>query len=121
MVARRGAGRLGCLVTLLLAVTVAYFGFNIGEVYLRFARFRDAMTQEARFAHTRDDDTIRRRLAASADSLGLPEEAARVQIRREARRIIISASYAEHVELPLMVREFRFSPQVIRSLDAARP
>lgn len=118
---RRGTGRLGCLVSLLLVVTVAYFGFNIGEVYVRFYRLRDAMAQEARFAQTRDDDTIRRRLAAIVDSLGLPEEAARIQIRREARRLVITTSYTEHVELPLFVREFRFNPEVIRPLDPARP
>jgi hypothetical protein len=32
---RRGKGRLGCLLTLLVIVAVAYFGVNIGTVYLR--------------------------------------------------------------------------------------
>ena len=113
--ARRGRGRLGCLVSLLLVVTIAYFGFNIGEVYMRFFRLRDAMVQEARFAHNRDDETIRLRLAATADSIGLPGEAARIRIRREARRIIISTEYSEHVELPMFVKEFRFTPQIIRT------
>lgn len=113
--ARRGMGRLGCLVSLLLLVTIAYFGFNIGEVYLRCYRLKDAMVQEARFAHNRDDNTIRARLAAVADSLGLPDEAGRVTIRRSAARIVISTDYSEHVELPLFVREFHFAPQVVRS------
>lgn len=111
---RRGASRLGCLVSLLLVATVAYFGFNIGEVYLRFYRLKDAMVQQARFAHNRDDNTIRLRMAAVADSLGLPDEAGRIIIRREASRIILSTVYTERVELPLFVREFRFSPQVVR-------
>jgi hypothetical protein len=102
-------------VSLLLAVTVAYFGFNIGEVYLRFYRMKDAMAQEARFAQNRDDNTIRLRLAAVADSLGLPDEAGRIIIRREASRVVISTSYTEHVELPLFVREFRFRPQAVRA------
>jgi hypothetical protein len=112
--ARRGAGRLGCLFSLLLVVAVAYFGFNIGEVYLRFYRLRDAMEQEARFAHNRDDNTIRLRLAASADSLGLPDEAGRMVIRRSSTDIMISTDYSEHVELPLFVREFKFRPVVVR-------
>jgi hypothetical protein len=98
-------------VSLLLGVTLAYFGFNIGEVYLRFYRMKDAMMQEARFAPTRDDETIRSHLVAVADSLGLPDEAGHVVIRREAGRIVISSRYSEHVELPLFVREFRFNPQ----------
>jgi len=111
---RTGASRIGCLVSLLLGVTIAYFGFNIGEVYLRFYRLKDAMVQEARFAHNRADEAIRTHLAAVADSLGLPDEAGRMVIRRDATRIVISTDYSEHVELPLLVREFHFAPQVVR-------
>lgn len=114
VMARRGAGRLGCLVSLLLVVAIAYFGFNIGEVYLRFYRLRDAMEQEARFAHNRNDNDIRLRLAAVADSIGLPDEAGRMVIRRDASQITISTDYSEHVELPLFVREFKFRPLVVR-------
>ena len=112
--APRGTSRLGCLVGVLLGVTIAYFGFNIGEVYLRFYRLKDAMAQEARFAHTRDDNAIRLRLAAVVDSLGLPDEAARVIVNRDAGQILIRTSYSEHIELPLFVREFHFEPQVVR-------
>lgn len=115
MVTRDGRSRLGCLVGLLLLVTIAYFGFNIGEVYVRFYRLKDAMVQEARFADTRDDEAIRVRLAAVADSLGLPEEAGRVRVMRSANRIVITTDYSEHVELPLFVREFKFAPQVVRT------
>ena len=111
---RRGTSRLGCLVSLLVISAVAYFGFNIGEVYVRFLRLKDAMVQEARFAHNRSDEAIRLRLVAVADSLGLPEEAGRMIIRRESARIIISTNYSEHVELPMFVREFRFAQQVVR-------
>lgn len=110
----RGASRLGCLVGVLLVVALAYFGFNIGEVYMRFYRLKDAMMQEARFAQTRDDNQIRLRLAAVADSLGLPDEAGRVIVNRDGSRIVIKTSYSEHVELPMFVREFRFEPQVVR-------
>ena len=110
----RGASRLGCLVGVLLVVAVLYFGFNIGEVYMRFYRLKDAMMQEARFAQTRDDNQIRLRLAAVADSLGLPDEAGRIIVNRDGSRIIIRTSYSEHVELPMFVREFHFEPQVVR-------
>ena len=114
--ARAGASRLGCLVSLLLVVTIGYFGFNIGEVYFRFYRFKDAMAQEVRFAENRDDVAIRTHLMAVADSLGLPDEAGRsVRVVRNAREIVIKADYSEHVELPMFVREFRFAPQAARA------
>lgn len=105
---------LGCLVPLLLLAVVAYFGVNVGEAYFRFARYRDAMEQEARFAQQRDDEVIRSRLRAVADSLGLPQTAQNVQIRRTDSSILIFASYAELVELPLHVREISFEPRAER-------
>ncbi|MEP7383915.1 MAG: hypothetical protein ABI910_19670 [Gemmatimonadota bacterium] len=97
--------------SLLLFVTIGYFAVNIGEVYLRYYAFDDAIQQEVRFASTRTDDAIRHRLVAIADSLGLPEEAGHVQVYRTTSRITISADYSEHVELPLFVRAFRFQPR----------
>jgi hypothetical protein len=112
--ARAGAGRLGCLVGLLLLVTIVYFGFNIGEVYFRYYRLKDAMEQEVRFAETRDDAAIRSHMKSVADSLGLPEAAGRVSIERTNTRVVISSDYSEHVELPMFVREFHFKPRAVR-------
>lgn len=112
---RAGVSRLGCLVGLLLGVTIVYFGFNIGEVYFRYYRLKDAMSQEVRFADTRDDEAIRTHLVAVVDSLGLPNEAGRIKIERNGASVVISSSYSEHVELPMFVREFRFTPRAVRS------
>ena len=114
--ARRGRSSLGCLISLLLVAAVAYFGVNAGEMYLRYYRFRDAMGQEVRFAGQKSDEAIRRRLAALADSLGLPEAAGRVQVRRDGRRITVSSEYYERIELPLTVREVRFAPHAYGGL-----
>ncbi len=107
---RRGASRLGCLFAILILVTIGYFGSNVAQVYIRFYKLNDAIHQEARFAATRDDDTIRGRLSALADSLGLPEDATRIAIRRSANRISIETTYSERVELPLIVRTIHFRP-----------
>lgn len=112
MVKRRGASTLGCLFWLLIAVTVSYFAFNVGEVYVRYYRFLDAMRQEARFASSRSDADIIRRLDAVADALDIPNEASPVRLRRTANRLTISAEYVETVELPMRTRDFRFSPRV---------
>jgi len=106
-----GRTNFGCLVSLLLVVTVIYFGVNVGEPYLRYYRFLDGMKQEARFSARFTDDQIQTRLAALADSLGLPEAAGRVRVRRAANHISLSSSYYERVEMPLIVRDILFSPQ----------
>jgi hypothetical protein len=113
---REGANKLGCLFTLLLVVTIAYFGVNVGEAYLRYFEYRDAIRQEARFAGRHSDDDIRRRLILIADSLGLPAEAGHVQVRRTSNQIEIGASWSEQVELPLRLREIRFTPRIVAPL-----
>jgi hypothetical protein len=102
---------LGCLVSLLLAVAAVYFAVNVGEPYVRYYRYLDGMKQEARFSARFTDEEIQRRLAALADSLGLPEAAGRVRVRRASNRISLSTSYYERVEMPLIVRDILFSPQ----------
>lgn len=109
----RGRASLGCLFGLLLLTAALYFGVNIGEVYWRYYRYQDAMQQEARFAHMRTDPTIVGRLVSVAESLGLPDRARHVTIQRDdrTRRIAITASYSERVELPGFVRTFHFTPR----------
>jgi hypothetical protein len=113
VVASRRWGRtaFGCLLSILLVVTAVYFAVNVGEPYFRYYRFLDGMKQEARFSARFTDDQIEARLAALADSLGLPEAAGRVRVRRTSNRISLSSSYYERVEMPLIVREILFSPQ----------
>lgn len=112
---RPGRTSLGCLFGLLLMVAVAYFGFSIGEAYWRSYKFEDAMRQQARFASQRSDNAIIKALIAKADSLGLPEDARRVRVRRTRRGISISAAYVETVEFPLFVRDIAFTPSVERT------
>ena len=108
--ARRGRSTMGCLFILLLLTAAGYFAVNVGEPYFRFYQFQDAMQQEVRFARNRPDAAIKRRLSALADSLGMPEDAGRITVRRKANYISISSEYYEHVEMPLFLREIYFNP-----------
>lgn len=109
--ARRGTSSLGCLVTLLFVAAVSYFGVNLAEVYWRYYQFHDDMQQEARFGQRARTDSIAYRLRMSADSLGLPESAGHVIIRRADNRISIESDYYERVEVPAYVQEIHFHPR----------
>lgn len=115
MVPRRGASTLGCLFTLLILVTIGYFGVNIGKVYYRRYAFQDAMKQEARFALHRTDEQITSHLQALADSLGLPAGAKRVHIRRGERMIFIWSDYFETLELPGIAKDVELTAHVERA------
>jgi hypothetical protein len=108
---RAGASTLGCLFTLVVLAAVVYFGVNVGRVYWHFHRFQDDMHQEVRSARQRTNDQILVRLRASADSLGLPEAARKISIRRTQTMISIEADYYEMVQLPMIVREIHFNPR----------
>lgn len=112
MVRRRdGMSSFGCLVTLLIVITIGYFSFKVAETYWRFYEYQDTMVQQARFADHYTDLQIKLRLVAKADSLGLPAEASEIAVERKGRHISIGADYVELVELPLHVRTFKFRPR----------
>ncbi|MEO8880938.1 MAG: hypothetical protein ABI446_11140 [Gemmatimonadaceae bacterium] len=111
---RSGKSSYGCLIFVLLVGATLYFGFNIGNAYFRAYQFQDAMTQESRFAARNGNEVIIAHLRAQADSLGLPEGAKKIQIRRKPNQIWIWSEYIETVELPWMVKDIDFNPHVER-------
>lgn len=113
--ARRGRTTLGCLFTLLIVAYLGYVAVHVVPPYFRYFRYQDAMEQAARFANRTSDEAIVGRLQALADSLGLPDEARRVTVRRGRDSIYISASYTETVELPAMVRDIEFTAHAARA------
>lgn len=111
MVMRRGATKLGCLMSVLIIAAVGYFGANAGDKYWRYLQYKDAMEQEARFRGRQPIPQLRARLRFVADSLGLPEDAGIVSIKRTANEIFIEAHYEEVIELPGFKREVHFEPK----------
>ncbi|PYO26388.1 MAG: hypothetical protein DMD73_12855 [Gemmatimonadetes bacterium] len=118
MVNRRGTSSMGCLFTLLLFVAALYYGVNIGELFFRYYRLLDEMQTQAQLAPSLDDGTIRRRIQAAAQDIGLPPEAQQVKIARRAspREIVIETEYAETVTLPLFTHTFTFHPKASQPL-----
>ena len=115
---RRGASSTGCLFSLLILVAVLYYGVNIGEVYFRYYRLLDEMQTQAQLAAALDDGTIRRRIQATAQDIGLPDQAQSIRIIRRAspREIAIEAEYSETIHLPLFTHTFTFHPKATQPL-----
>ena len=114
---RRGGGALGCLVPLLIVSIIGYFAAHASDAALRYYRFRDAMQQEARFAHrpTRTDERITARLRSMADSLEVPADGRQIDVRRTERRIRISADYSETIDFLIFSKKFNLHPMVERT------
>jgi hypothetical protein len=108
---RRGATKLGCLVSLLFVAALGYFGFPAGEKYSRFFQYQDAMAQEVRFHAQSTIPEIRDRLRLVADSLDLPGDAGIVLVKKNGKQITIEAHYDETFDLPGFKREVHFEPR----------
>jgi hypothetical protein len=110
---RRGASKLGCLITLAVLAVVVYYGIGIGGHYFRYFRLLDEMKTQARLATNVDNATIRNRVLAMIEQLQLPDDARRLTIRRTVRprQITISTSYQVAFELPFYVHTHTFNPQ----------
>ncbi|MGE0353150.1 MAG: hypothetical protein AB7Q69_07910 [Gemmatimonadales bacterium] len=115
---RRGGSTLGCIFSLLVFAAVLYYGVNIGSVYFRYYQLMDTMRTNARLAPSLNDATIRRRLLARVEELGLPDEAQKFTIKRSGRprTITISTEYSESVDLPLFKHTFVFRPEAVEGL-----
>jgi hypothetical protein len=117
---RRGASSSGCLLSLLLFVAALYYGVNIGEVFFRYYRLLDEMQTETRVAAGLEDGTIRRRIQAAIDEIGIPDSAGsrQLQVRRtdSPRQIVIETQYSEWVSLPFFNHSFSFHPRATQPL-----
>jgi hypothetical protein len=112
MVRRRtGATKLGCLVQLLILAAIAHFGIPAAQKYWLFVKYQDAMITEARFRGAQPIPQIRARLINLADSLGLPEDAGILLIKKVGRTITIEAHYEETIDLPGFKKEIHFEPK----------
>jgi len=120
VVTRRGASSSGCLLSLLIFVAALYYGVNIGEVFFRYYRLLDEMQTQARLAAALDDGTIRRRIQAAVEEIGIPDSAGtrRLIVQRTAapRQIRIETRYSESVSLPFFNHSFSFNPKATQPL-----
>lgn len=111
---RRGSSLTGCVVWLVVCAIVAYYGFHIGQRYWVFYQLQDEMQSQARLAPGLNDATIRRRVMAKVDELGLPIQPKDLKIQRGGRpaRIVIEAEYTDSLSLPLVQRVIVHHPRV---------
>lgn len=114
-----GKLRLGCLLVVVILVVALYFGIQFFQVRFRYYQMQDYVKEQATFAPVLDDNTIRTRLAARADTLGIPLNTPRSwDVRRmrdpSGRFIVIRGHYEDSVVIDLpgirKVFKFKFDP-----------
>lgn len=113
-----GKAKLGCLVVLVLLVCAFLVGKDFGAVYLRYYQMQDEVKSEGAFAPGLSDKTIRDRLVARADTLGIPLGPSDWYIRRtnNPAQITIRGQYDDSVVVHLFgyrrVFRLHFTPGI---------
>jgi hypothetical protein len=108
VVSRLGGALSGCLVWGVLLVVGVYAGSEIGAPYYRYYRYGDVLEQQAHFATIRSDSAMMRAIWATADSLGLPDAAYQVNIRRGSNRVHLTTAYDDAWAVPGYRRTVHF-------------
>lgn len=108
----RGGSSLGCLFSILILMTILYYGMDIGKVYWNYYKLIDEMGTSARFAETQPDDQIMKHLVGVAKDLGLPAEAQRFVIRRidHPKTVVISTKYSVTLVFPFKQKVVVLTP-----------
>ena len=105
MVSRRGAGSVGCLMLVALIAAAVVFGWPTAKVYIRAYEYEDAMRQTLLHSKGADDEAMRTRMRASADSIGgLPDAAYDIEVDRREGMIVLRAIYTDTIRFPLFPR-----------------
>lgn len=102
MVMRRGSGSGGCLMGVALIAAAVVFGWPAAKVYIRAYEYEDAMRQTLLHSKGDNDDGLRNRMRAAADSIGeLPDAAYDIDVDRREGMIRLRATYTDTIKFPI--------------------
>ncbi len=102
MVMRRGSGSGGCLMGVALIAAAVVFGWPAAKVYIRAYEYEDAMRQTLLHSKGDNDDGLRNRMRAAADSIGqLPDAAYEIDVDRREGMIRLRAAYTDTIKFPI--------------------
>ena len=106
---QRGEGRIGFLISAAVLGAAIFVGARVIPVRVDAYNFRDTLREECRMGAVRDsDEVIVKRIMNEARDLGIPLERKNLIVRRTDRRLHISASYDQEVDLKVTKYVYRF-------------
>ena len=104
----RGEGQMGCLVGLVLLLIVGLIAYKTIPVKVKAAEMRDAVSDEARSAGTKNDKDISNAIKAKAVSLDLPVTDESIEVNRTNNQIKVEVHYTVPVQFPGYTYQWKF-------------
>jgi hypothetical protein len=103
------------LILVLLLAAAVYYALPVGMDYFRHYQLHETMLNQASFASSTTDQSIRSNILTRIEELDLPAEATnRLVVRRTVSptTIIIETSYSVTFEFPFYAVTHKFEPSV---------
>ena len=105
----RGEGRIGLFLSLALLGSAIFVGAKIIPVRINAYEFRDFVTEECRFAATRNHDSeIYQRIMEKAKELDIPLDKRNLTLERTHHEMIITAKFQQPIDLKFTTYVFRY-------------
>ncbi|MEQ1869627.1 MAG: hypothetical protein ABL961_06345 [Vicinamibacterales bacterium] len=97
------------LLQLAVFAIIAHAAYRVGDEYLTFISFRDAVRDAAMFKATNDEELVARIMDVASD-YGVPQEESALSITRTERQVNIDGRYDKAIEiLPSYFYTWRFA------------
>jgi hypothetical protein len=109
-ISERGEGRVGFLITLIVAAVLIFVGAKIIPVRVTAYEFRDVLREEARYGAVRNsDDMVAKRILDKAAELEIPLKKSNLRVQRTRSQMVISAEYEQPIDLKVTTYVYRFN------------
>lgn len=107
---QRGEGRLGFLISAAVLATAVFIGVKVIPVRINGYNFHDRLREECRMGAVHQDDTkLAKRLLEEAHNLGIPLSKKNLKIYRTQKKLTISATYEQEIDLKFTTYTYKFN------------
>jgi hypothetical protein len=107
---QRGEGKLGFIISLLIAGIFLFLCFKIVPVRIDAYEFKDILKTEARLGSVRNTNAqVSKRIMSVAKEMNIPLDVKNLKVSRNQREVSISAKYEQQIDLKLMVYTYKFN------------
>ena len=111
---RRGEGKLGCVIWLLLLLVFVMIAVKVIPIKMASAELYDFMEEQAMFAGRRKPIDLKKAILHRAKELDLPLTEKDIKVERHGGRIRMRASYVVEVDFPGYTYNWHFEHYVDR-------
>lgn len=110
---QRGEGRVGFIITLVIALTGVFLAVKFVPVRVNAYEFRETLREEAMYVSVhRDNAQALKRILEKAESLKIPLSADDVKIQRTESEVIVKAHYQKPIDLKFTTYTYKFDAEL---------